>query len=62
MEEEFTSYFDGLSDQIDSNYRRELFSSFGDKVITLSTCYRSNRLQRYLVQGVLIAEYPAEQP
>ena len=62
VEEEFTSYFDGLSDQIDSNYRRELFPSFGDKVITLSTCYRSNRLQRYLVQGVLIAEYPAEQP
>lgn len=62
VEEEFTSYFDSLSDQIDSNYRRELFPSFGDKVITLSTCYRSNRLQRYLVQGVLIAEYPAEQP
>lgn len=60
VEEEFTSYFDSLSDQIDSNYRRELFPSFGDKVITLSTCYRSNRLQRYLVQGVLIGEYPAE--
>lgn len=60
-EEQFNAYFGALSDTIDSNYRRELFPSFGDKVLTLSTCYRSNRLQRYLVQGVLTAEYPVTQ-
>lgn len=56
-ETEFTAYFDSLSATIDSNYRRDLFPNYGDKVITLSTCYRSNRLQRYLLQGVLIEQY-----
>ena len=28
-----------------------------DKVLTLSTCYRQNRMQRFLVQGVLTETY-----
>ncbi len=61
-EAEFTSFFSGLTSSFDSNYRRDLFPEFGDKVLTLSTCYRSNRLQRYLVHGVLAAEYTVAQP
>ena len=56
-EEEFAAYFAELSNTIDSNYRPELFPEVGDRVITLSTCYKSNRMQRYLVQGVLTMEY-----
>ena len=56
--DEFNGYFDALDlNAIDTNYRTDLFPQFGDKVITLSTCYRQNRLQRYLVQGVLVQEY-----
>ena len=57
-EAEFTAYFAARKDGIDTNYRRDLFPEFGDKVLTLSTCYKSNRLQRYLIQAVLTAEYP----
>ena len=57
-EAEFNAYFGSLKDGIDTNYRRDLFPEAGDKVLTLSTCYKSNRLQRYLVQGVLTAEHP----
>ena len=55
-EAEFTSFFGSMTSPFDANYRRDLFPEFGDKVLTLSTCYRSNRLQRYLVHGVLAAE------
>ena len=53
----FAAFFDGLNETIDAHYRRELFPEVGDRVITLSTCYKSNRMQRYLVQGVLTMEY-----
>lgn len=56
-ESTFNRYFSSLSNAIDANYRKELFPEAGDKVLTLSTCYKSNRLQRYLVQGVLTQEY-----
>ena len=57
-EAEFNDYFASLElTAIDSHYRSELLPTFGDKVITLSTCYRQNRMQRYLLQGVLIQEY-----
>ena len=55
--EEFDAYFAGLTDSPNANYRRELFPSYGDKVLTLSTCYRQNRMQRFLLQGVLTEEY-----
>ena len=53
----FAAYFEALGETIDANYRPELFPEEGDRVITLSTCYKSNRMQRYLVQGVLTMEY-----
>jgi len=56
-EEEFNDYFHSLSAVIDAHYREELFPEDGDRVLTLSTCYKSNRMQRYLVQGVLSQEY-----
>jgi sortase B len=55
--EEFDAYFGSISAVIDSHYREDLFPEAGDRVLTLSTCYRSNRMQRYLVQGVLEQEY-----
>lgn len=55
--EQFAAYFDSLADGVNCNYRRDLFPQFGDKVLTLSTCYRQNRTQRFLVQGVLTQEY-----
>ena len=61
-ESHFNNFFQGLTASFDSNYRPELFPEFGDKVLTLSTCYRSNRLQRYLVHGILTTEYDVEQP
>ena len=53
----FTKFFGNLNEPIDSHYRRDLFPEAGDRVLTLSTCYKSNRMQRYLVQGVLTMEY-----
>lgn len=55
--DQFAAYFDSLADGVNCNYRRNLFPQFGDKVLTLSTCYRQNRTQRFLVQGVLTQEY-----
>ena len=55
--DQFAAYFDSLADGVNCNYRRDLFPQFGDKVLTLSTCYRQNRTQRFLVQGVLTQEY-----
>ena len=55
--EDFEAYFGSLTDAVNANYRRELFPQFGDKVLTLSTCYRQNRMQRFLVQGVLTEQY-----
>lgn len=55
--EQFAAYFDGLGEAINANYRQELFPQPGDKVLTLSTCYRQNRMQRFLVQGILTEEY-----
>ena len=56
-ESTFTNFFNGLTESIDAHYRRDLFPEAGDRVLTLSTCYKSNRMQRYLVQGVLTMEY-----
>ena len=55
--QQFAAYFDSLTDTVNANYRRDLFPEYGDKVLTLSTCYKQNRMQRYLVQGVLTEEY-----
>ena len=55
--QQFADYFASLGETINANYRRELFPQAGDKVLTLSTCYRQNRMQRFLVQGVLTETY-----
>ena len=55
--DQFSAYFASLGDGVNANYRRERFPEFGDKVLTLSTCYKQNRMQRYLVQGVLTEQY-----
>lgn len=53
----FADFFASLNEGIDAHFRRELFPEVGERVITLSTCYKNNRMQRYLVQGVLSMEY-----
>ena len=58
--DQFNAFFENLGGSFDSNYREELFPSSEDHVLTLSTCYRNNRMQRYLVQGVLQMEYLIE--
>ena len=55
--QEFSDYFAALSEGLDAHYREELFPDEDDKVLTLSTCYRRNRMKRYLVQGVLTQVY-----
>jgi sortase B len=55
---QFEGYFGNLSDFVlNANYDRDSFPAFGDKVLTLSTCYRLSRGVRYLVQGTLTATY-----
>lgn len=55
--QQFADYFASLGEAINANYRRDLFPQAGDRVLTLSTCYRQNRMQRFLVQGVLTETY-----
>ena len=55
--QQFADYFGSLSGTVNANYRRDLFPEYGDKVLTLSTCYKQNRMQRYLVQAKLTAQY-----
>jgi sortase B len=60
--EQFAAFFGGLNEGLDTNYREERFPDAEDRVLTLSTCYKNNRMQRYLVQGILQAEYLIEVP
>lgn len=53
----FDAFFAGLDDVPGGNFRRDLFPSSDDRVLTLSTCVTGNRMRRFLVQGVLTAEY-----
>lgn len=55
--QQFADYFASLGEAINANYRRDLFPQAGDRVLTLSTCYRQNRMQRFLLQGVLTETY-----
>ena len=57
LEAGFQNVVGVLARKLHTNYRRELFPQAGDKVLTLSTCYRQNRMQRFLVQGVLTETY-----
>ena len=41
---------------LQSNFRTDAWPEPGDRVLTLSTCFRGDNHQRYLVQGKLVAE------
>lgn len=55
---DFTAYFDGVQAQksLQANFRTDAWPEPGDRVLTLSTCFRGDNHQRYLVQGKLVAE------
>ena len=55
---DFTAYFDGVQAQksLQANFRTDAWPVPGDRVLTLSTCFRGDNHQRYLVQGKLVAE------
>lgn len=42
-----------------ANRREDSFPPFGDRVLILSTCFRGNNQQRFLVMGRLVADIPA---
>lgn len=54
----YQQYLDGIWENKSSrsHFREDTVLSAEDKIITLSTCIRGSSSQRYLVQGVLIAE------
>lgn len=58
FEHDFNKFFDDVLSIVDTraNYREEYFPRFGeDKILTLSTCLRENRLKRYIVMAVLLS-------
>ena len=60
--DDFTAYFDGVQAQrsLQANFRTDVWPEPGDRVLTLSTCFRGDNHQRYLVQGKLVAEAHAK--
>ncbi len=58
----FNLFFDEFYDESKSCDHLDLnaMPKFGDKLITLSTCYEPDKSQRYLVFGVLTDVYTAE--
>ena len=62
-QEDFTAFYTDFAAtrSMGANFRTTLFPMYGtDRVLTLSTCYRGNNQQRFLVMGRLIAEIPAK--
>lgn len=56
----YQSFFDDVASVSGSAQRREdCFPVFGDRVLVLSTCFRANNQQRFLVMGRLVADIPA---
>lgn len=61
--EDFESFFDELLDEksLSANFLEGVCPMFSkDRVLTLSTCFRANNQQRYLVQGILVKEIPGK--
>lgn len=58
----YQQYLDGIRENEGArcNFQQETGLSTQDRIITLSTCIKGSSAERYLVQGVLIAE--GEQP
>ena len=46
--------------RLQANFRTDAWPEPGDRVLTLSTCFRGDNHQRYLVQGKLVAEAHAK--
>ena len=62
-QEDFETFFADLKDtrSLTAQLRETDFPQYGeDKVLVLSTCFRGNNRQRFLVQGRLLAEIPVE--
>ena len=61
-ESSFDLFFDAFYDESKScdHLDPAAMPQFGDKLLTLSTCYEPNKNQRYLVFGVLTDVYSAE--
>ena len=58
--EAYTAFFADVASVSSSAQRREdSFPTFGDRVLILSTCFRVNNQQRFLVMGRLVADIPA---
>ena len=62
-EKTYNSFFDNIvsTRDLQANVNPDLCPVYGDRVIILSTCLISNRLNRYLVLGVLTDETPLAQ-
>lgn len=61
--EEYEEFFEeALSTKsLQANFLEGVSPEFkNDKVLTLSTCFRRNNQQRYLLQGILVNEIPAK--
>lgn len=61
--EDFETFYSDLAatKSMGANFRTPLFPVFDkDRVLTLSTCYRPNNQQRFLVMGRLVADIPAK--
>lgn len=57
---EYTAFFaDVASASGSAQHREDSFPAFDDRVLILSTCFRANNQQRFLVMGRLIADIPA---
>lgn len=57
---QYEAFFEDVANVTSSAQRREdAFPTFDDRVLILSTCFRANNRQRFLVMGRLVAEIPA---
>lgn len=61
-EKAYAEYLDSIYtlDGMNNNFNTEIEVSVEDKVLTLATCISSKPTNRYLVQGILVAEGPVE--
>lgn len=57
-EQAYAEYLDSIYtlDGMNNNFNKEIEVSVEDKVLTLTTCISNHPANRYLVQGVLVAE------
>ena len=57
---EYRDFFAGVADEGSAGQQRDdAFPTYDERVLILSTCFRRNNQQRFLVMGRLVAEIPA---